>query len=118
MTNHHSKKFYRSQIQLYQATLNNFKLKFRTYSLARILVYIAGVIGVYIYFYELHIVIPLAIIAVVVFLLLLVRHINLKTKRKLYRALLDINIEEFQISEGSFKDRNEGKMFQDYTHAF
>lgn len=116
--NNSPQQFYKSQIKAHQATIDSFKSKLALYSIARIIVYLAGVMGVYIYFKEFHIVIPLALTAIVVFFVLLTRHTNLKAKNNLYKALLNINIEELKIAKGTFQDRYDGRLFQDPKHAF
>lgn len=118
MMNDSPQQFYKSQIKAHQETLDSFKSKLLLYSIARIIVYLAGVMGVYIYFQQFHIMIPIALIAIIVFFVLLTRHTNLKAKRNLYRALLEINIEELRISKGTFQERYDGRLFQDPKHAF
>jgi hypothetical protein len=118
MMNDSPQQFYKSQIKAHQETLDSFKSKLLLYSIARIIVYLAGVMGVYIYFNQFHIMIPIALIAVVGFFVLLTRHTNLKAKRNLYKVLLDINVEELKISKGTFQDRYDGRLFQDPKHAF
>lgn len=118
MMNDSPQQFYKSQIKAHQETLDSFKSKLLLYSIARIIVYLAGVMGVYIYFQQFHIMIPIALIAIIVFFVLLTRHTNLKAKRNLYRGLLEINIEELRISKGTFQERYDGRLFQDPKHAF
>lgn len=110
--------FYTSQIKAHQTTIDSFKSRLALYSIARIIVYLAGVMGIYIYFKEFHIVIPIALVAVITFFILLTRHTNLKAKRNLYKTLLSINKEELNIAKGQFQERYDGRRFQDSKHAF
>jgi hypothetical protein len=110
--------FYTSQIKAHQTTIDSFKSRLALYSIARIIVYLAGVMGIYIYFKEFHIVIPIALVAVITFFILLTRHTNLKAKRNLYKTLLSINKEELNIAKGQFQERYDGRRFQDPKHAF
>ena len=110
--------FYKSQIEEHQIKLDSFKLKLTLYSLSRVLVYLAGVMGIYIYFLQWQIIIAITVVSVTVFLILVSKHSNLKSKRNLFKALLDINKEETQIASGDFHNRYKGVQFQDPKHFY
>ena len=111
-------KFYKSQIELYQNKLASFKAKLLFYSLARIVVYLAGVMGIYSYFHEIQITVIIAIVATAIFLFLLSKHTDAKKQRDLVKALLKINEEEIKIASGQFHHRFNGQSYQDDNHFY
>ena len=100
--------FYKSQIELYQTKLNAFKSKLLFFSLARIVVYLAGIMGIYIYFHEIEILVVIAIVTTTLFLVLVSKHTDAKKQCNLVKALLEINEEEIKIASGEFYDRIKG----------
>lgn len=111
-------KFYKSQIELYQNKLTSFKSKLLFYSLARIVVYLVGVMGIYIYFHKIEITAIIAIVATAIFLFLLSKHTDAKKQRDLIQALLKINEEEIKIASGNFHHRFNGLLYQDDNHFY
>ncbi len=111
-------KFYKSQIELYQNKLASFKAKLLFYSLARIVVYLAGVMGIYSYFHEIQITVIIAIVATAIFLFLLSKHTDAKKQRDLVKALLKINEEEIKIASGQFHHRFNGQSYQEDNHFY
>lgn len=110
--------FYKSQIKFYQTQLDAFKSKLLVFSLARIIVYLVGVMGIYIYFHEISIAVVIAIVATATFLFLLSKHNDSKKQRDLVKTLLDINEEEIQIASGKFHHRFNGLKYQDPNHFY
>jgi len=110
--------FYTSQIEIHQSKIDSFKLKLTLYSLARVLVYLLGVMGIYMYFLQWQIVIAITVVSVTLFLILVSNHSNLKAKRDLFKALLKINKDELEIASGNFHDRFKGLQFQDPNHFY
>ncbi|MFT5215305.1 MAG: hypothetical protein ACI83H_000413 [Glaciecola sp.] len=111
-------KFYKSQIELYQNKLASFKSKLLFYSLARIVVYLVGVMGIYSYFHEIQITVIIAIVATAIFLFLLSKHTDAKKQCDLVKALLKINEEEIKIASGQFHHRFNGQSYQDDNHFY
>jgi len=110
--------FYKSQIEVYQNKLVKFKSKLLLFSLARIVVYLAGVMGIYIYFHNIEITVIIAIVATAIFLILLSKHTDAKKQRDLIKALLKINEEEIKIASGQFHHRLNGLSYQDDNHFY
>ena len=110
--------FYKTQIELYQNKLVKFKSKLLLFSLARIVVYLAGVMGIYIYFHNIEITVIIAIVATAIFLILLSKHTDAKKQRDLIKALLKINEEEIKIASGQFHHRLNGLSYQDDNHFY
>ena len=115
---HNPTQFYNSQIELYQNKLNSFKSTLLFYSLARIAVYLAGVMGIYIFFHDWQIAVVIAITATALFLFLLSRHTDAKKQRDLVKALLEISEEEIKIASGDFHHRHDGLKFQADNHYY
>ncbi len=110
--------FYKSQLAKHRETLDSFKLKLTLFSLARIAVYLAGVMGIYIYFTNWPVVISIFVIGMTLFLILVTKHTNLKAKHDLFKALLKLNEEELDIASGNFHKRYSGLQFQDPNHFY
>ena len=115
---HNPIQFYNSQIELYQNKLNSLKSTLLFFSLARIAVYLGGVVGVYIFFHDWQIAVVIAIAATALFLLLLSRHTDAKKQRDLVKALLKINEEEIKIASGDFHHRHDGLKYQADNHYY
>jgi len=111
-------KFYKSQIEIYKDRLNSVKKKLLLLSLARIVVYLAGVMGVYIYFHKIETTVIIAILAIALFLYLVSKHTDTKKQRNLLTALLKINGEEIKIASGKFHHRPNGLSYQDANHFY
>jgi hypothetical protein len=110
--------FYKSQIELYQSKLVAIKKKLLLFSLARIAVYLAGVMGIYIFFHQIEITVAIGIVSTAAFLLLVSKYTDLKKQRDLLKALLQINEEEIKIASGKFHHRFNGLKYQDANHFY
>jgi len=110
--------YYQTQKDKYQKEFDSYKLKLRTLSWLRLLVYIAGVYGVYVYFFEWQIAVSIAIVAVAVFLYLMSRYTDVSAKRNLAKTLIAINKDEIEIASGDFYKRFSGQEFQDPNHYY
>ncbi len=58
------------------------------------------------------------VIGLVIFIVLLTKYTNVKSKRQLEIALADINSEELEIANGRFHHRGTGDEFQDVKHFY
>jgi ABC-type multidrug transport system fused ATPase/permease subunit len=115
---HNPTQFYTSQIELYQNRLDSFKSTLLFFSLARIAVYLFGVMGIYIYFHNWQIAVIIAIVATILFLFLLSRHTDAKKQRDLIKALLEINEEEIKIASGEFHHKFNGLKYEVGNHYY
>ncbi|WP_299884151.1 DNA mismatch repair protein MutS [uncultured Lacinutrix sp.] len=113
-----SSSYYKQNISTYKAEISKIYKQLTGLSTARLLVFIATIIGVYFTFNNWQIALSFALIGIVSFLYLLSKHTNLKTKYKLKKALLSINEEEIKIGSGDFFHRNAGLEFQDPKHHY
>ena len=76
--------FYKSQIEIYQSKLVAIKKKLLLFSLARIAVYLAGIMGVYNYFHQIETTVIIAIVAIAIFLILVSKYTDLKKQKNLF----------------------------------
>lgn len=110
--------FYKSQIEKYQSKLVAIKKKLLLFSLARIVVYLAGVMGIYIYIHNIEVTAIIATLAIIVFLFLVSKHSDAKKQRDLLKTLLNINEDELKIASGDFHERFDGLNYQDANHFY
>jgi len=110
--------FYNSQITSFQNKIGALKSKLLVLSLSRVVIYLAGVMGIYIYFHNIPVAVVIAIVAVGLFLFFVSKHTDAKAKRDLFKALLNINQEEIDIASGNFHKRFSGVQFQNPEHPY
>lgn len=110
--------FYHSQIKKYQSHLKIASRKLGFSSLLRLLVFLAIVISIYNFWGNLQLLVPIALAGVVLFVLLISRHTDLKYDRDKYRELIRINHLELQVLRGDFQELPEGKEFDTPQHPF
>lgn len=110
--------FYNSQIVLFQDKIAALKKKLLMLSLSRVVIYLAGVMGIYIYFHNIPVAVSIAIAAISLFLYFVSKHTDAKAQRDLFRALLKINNEELDIAKGNFHKRFSGEQFQNPNHPY
>ena len=113
-----STQFYSSQIALFQNKIDALKKKLLVLSLSRVIIYLAGVMGVYIFFHDIAIAVAIAIVAIGLFLFFVSKHTDAKAQRDLFIALLEINNEELDIASGNFHKRFDGTQFQNPEHPY
>ena len=70
--------FYQAEKQLFEKEYSTLKKKLTRSSTLRILIFLFSSFGVYFFFGELEIVIPIALTGIVVFILLLIKHTDLQ----------------------------------------
>jgi len=110
--------YYQAQQEKHQKEFDSFKLKLRVLSWLRLLVYVGGVYGIYLYFHEWQIAVIIAIVGVAVFLYLMSRYTDVSSQRNLSKSLVDINKDEIEIGSGNFHKRYSGLQYQDPNHFY
>ena len=110
--------FYNAQIALFQSKIAALKKKLLILSLSRVAIYLAGVVGIYLYFHNIPVAVVIAIVAIGLFLFLVSKHTDAKSQRNLFKALLNINKEELEIALGNFHKRFSGVQFQNPEHSY
>lgn len=110
--------FYNAQIALLQNKIATVKKKLLVLSLSRVVIYLAGVMGIYIYFHNISVAVSIAVVAIGLFLFFVSKHTDAKAQRDLHNALLNINNEELDIAKGNFHKRYSGNQFLNPEHPY
>ncbi len=110
--------YYKSHLELYNSEAKRLYKQMTALSTLRLFVFLVTGFGVYFFFQQWQIAVPIGVFGVVVFIYLLSKYTDIKRKREFNKALVDINIDEIKIASGDFHDRNEGLQFQDPTHFY
>ena len=110
--------FYKAQLQIHQQTAKDLYKKMGLYSVLRLTVFLLAGFGIYLTYQNWQVAAIIAVVGIAVFLFLLSRHTDLKTKRELHKRLATINEDEIKIASGDFYDRADGKVFQNPAHAY
>jgi len=84
----------------------------------RILVFIATGIGIYLTFDNWQIAVAIGVIGIILFIYLLSKYTDIKSKHRLKLALANINDTELDIAAGNFHNREQGLIFQDSLHYY
>lgn len=110
--------FYRSQLENHSSEAKRIYKKMSLLSVLRLVVFGLTGFGVYLTFQNWQLALVIAVLAITVFLFLLSRYTDLKTKRQLHKRLVVINEDEIKIASGDYYDRADGKIFQNPAHAY
>ena len=110
--------YYKTHSVTYNKEAEKLYKKMTLLSSLRVVVFLMTVIGIYFSFSKWQLALAISIIGLVLFISLLTRHTNTKSKRALFMALAQINNEELDIASGNFHDRNSGLQFQDSNHFY
>jgi len=110
--------FYKNEKQVFELELSSLKKKLATSSTIRLLVFICTALGIYFFFGETKIVVPITITGIVLFLYLIVKHTDLQHKRDFIKNLININKTEIKVLNGDYFSLDDGKEFMDPTHFY
>ena len=110
--------FYTSEKDFFEKELSSIKNKLATSSTIRLIVFLATIIGIYFFFKEPKIAIAIAVLGVVLFIYLVIKHTNLQLKRDLTKALIKINETEIRIQNRDYFDLDDGQEFIDPKHYY
>lgn len=113
-----SLKYYQEHLEKYQSETKRLYRKMTAFSMYRLAVFLMAVLGVYMTFSEWKVALLISAIGVVVFLILLTKHTDIKRLRDFNKALVAINEDEIEIASGHFHKRNTGSQFQDPNHFY
>ncbi|MEO1011668.1 MAG: DNA mismatch repair protein MutS [Bacteroidota bacterium] len=87
-------------------------------SVLRLVVFGMAILGIYVFFGNLRLILALVLLAMVVFLFLVSRHTDLKYERDRVLALVKINKTELRVLDRNFDDLPEGNEFKDSSHFY
>lgn len=110
--------FYHSQIEKYQSHLKIASRKLGFSSLLRLLVFLAIAFSIYYFWGNIHLLLPTALAGIVIFVILISRHTDLKYERDKFRELIRLNHLELQVLRGDFQHLPTGKEFDTPKHPF
>ncbi|MGG5485795.1 MutS-related protein [Gaetbulibacter sp. PBL-D1] len=111
-------KFYRTHLEHHKSESKRIYKQMGLYSVLRLAVFLLAGFGIYLTYQNWQVAAIIAVVGIAVFLFLLSRHTDLKTKRELHKRLATINEDEIKIASGDFYDRADGKVFQNPAHAY
>jgi len=110
--------YYRVHLETYQTEAKNLYKQMAGLSTLRLFVFLVTGFGVYFFFSQWQIVVPIGVFGVVVFVYLLSKYTDIKRQREFNKALVAINNDEIKIASGDFHKRDEGLEFQDPSHFY
>lgn len=110
--------FYNSQLQLNQEEAKRIFKQMSVLSLLRLGVFIGMGFGIYFTFQNWQIALGIGLVGIAIFLFLLSKYTDLKSKRALHKRLVKLNEDELKIAKGDFYDRADGAQFENPKHVF
>lgn len=110
--------YYQQHAKRYQSEADALYKNMTLYSILRLSIFVATVIGIYFTFSDWQVAVGVALVGIVIFILLLSKYTDLKAQRQLKLALTALNKEELEISSGNFHNRDQGLTFQDPLHFY
>ena len=114
----HPKLYYEQHSAAYQTEASSLYKKMTLYSLLRVVVFFLTGFGIYMVFGNWQSAVAIAVIGIIIFIMLLAKHTDVKVKRHFKLALVDINNTELEIAKGHFLERDSGSQFQDPLHYY
>lgn len=118
MSCQNAKAYYENCLDQYKLQTEEVSKRMILLSVLRILVFVSAVLGVYLTFHLWQIALSIGGIGIVLFLYLLSQYTSVKQKKKLYKALVQLNEEELKIDAKDFYHRNTGEDYQDPNHNY
>lgn len=110
--------FYKQQIEIHAAELQNLKRKLALSSTIRLLVFLAACFGVYFFFGNTKVIIAVLVLTIVAFIYLVSKHSGLQYKRDLKKALIAQNETELEVLNRAFNHLPAGEKYKDPLHFY
>jgi len=110
--------FYKNQLASHSVTIKDLFKQLSLYSVLRLMVFTLTAAGIYFTYEQWQIAVVIGVLGVAIFLVSLSKYTDLKTKRALYKRLLQINEDELKIASGDFHQRVNGLEFQNPKHYY
>lgn len=110
--------FYNTQLKLNKEEARRIFKQMGVLSFLRLSVFIVTGFGVYITVPKWQIALAIGIVGMAIFLFLLSKYTDLKSKRALHKRLVSINEDELKITTGDFHNRLEGNQFENPKHVY
>ncbi|WP_299126569.1 DNA mismatch repair protein MutS [uncultured Winogradskyella sp.] len=110
--------FYKSQLESHQNTAKRLYNQMGLLSTLRLAVFVSVALGIYLTLHNWQVALVLGIVGIGIFLFLLSKYTDLKSKRALHKRLAMLNEDELKILSGDFHNRPDGDQFQNANHAY
>ena len=110
--------FYKAEIIAFEKKLSSLKNKLSISSILRLLTFLSIVLGVYLFFGNLPLVLLVLAIGGALFVYLIFKHSNLQDAYNLNKALVNINLTELKVLKRDFLNLDNGTEFIDPTHSY
>jgi ABC-type multidrug transport system fused ATPase/permease subunit len=110
--------FYTSEKQLFEDQLKLVSKKLIRSGLIRLGVALIIIFGIYFFYTNSQVLIPLIIVGVVLFIFLVSKHSDLDLKKKKLQALIAINNTEIEVLRGNLDGLADGSNFQNPLHEY
>ena len=112
------KTYYQQNSERYQAEAHFLFKRMTLFSILRILIFLLTAGGIYMTFANWQLAVGVAITGIILFILLLSKYSDVKSRRQLKLALVTINNTELEIADGNFHNQPDGLTFQDPLHFY
>lgn len=113
-----SESFYKEQLELNKTESKRIFKQMSLLSILRLSVFVVTVFGIYLSFKQWQVATAIGVVGAAIFLFLLSRYTDIKSKRALHKRLVIINEDELNIAFGDFHDRADGSEFQNPKHYY
>ncbi|MGB5819036.1 MAG: DNA mismatch repair protein MutS [Saonia sp.] len=110
--------FYSNQIKTYKGQLSQIKKRLYVSSMLRLAVFLLAILGIYLVYGNIRLVVAVVILVIVLFVVLVSRHTDLQYKRDKLLALIKINETEIQVLRRDFLHLQDGSEYKDPLHHF
>lgn len=110
--------YYKERLNAFQHQLKTLTKKLNTLSVLRILVFLATITGVYFLNHNWLITAVILVIGTAFFLWLLSRYTDFKHKKQFVKLLFQINQDEIEIANGTYKNRADGLQYLNPEHPY
>ncbi|WP_426432059.1 MutS-related protein [Winogradskyella sp. HB-48] len=110
--------FYNKQLKEHVTESKSIYKKMSLLSVLRLTVFGLTVFCIYLTIEKWQVALVIATVGLALFLVLLSKYTDLKTKRQLHKRLAKINEEELKIASGNFHNRADGSIYQNPAHAY
>ena len=113
-----SESFYKEQLELNKTESKRIFKQMSLLSILRLSVFVVTVFGIYLSFKQWQVATAIGVVGAAIFLFLLSRYTDIKSKRALHKRLVIINEDELNIASDDFHDRADGSEFQNSKHYY
>src|SRR5690625_4160968 len=110
--------FYNQKLREYENVYQGLRRKLVLSGLLRLTVFLTAAIIVYYTWAEIRLVIPLAALAIFIFIYLVARHSSIQKKCDFYKALIAVNSVEVAVLKGDFSGLDPGDRYRDSSHDY